>query len=199
MDFQKTSGNFNIHSFIKSIHVILIIAKINRFHVDDLPSPHAYVRLEKGKTIKDIPEEVIEDCCQIVKEGSIQGSKLKSVPVVYTYWSNLKKTQGMDVGQVSFHDEKAVLKRTVTKDKEIIKYLNKTKVQKEVDLKKEREDYDKNRQRELKKEKELQRIREEKERQEKKKQKELLHYVGFFDEGQMTSNKDITEDDFDFM
>lgn len=172
---------------------------MNRFHVDDLPSPHAYVRLEKGQTINDIPEEVLEDCCQIVKEGSIQGSKLKSVPVVYTYWSNLKKTQGMDVGQVSFHDEKSILKRNVTKDKDIIKYLNKTKVQKDIDLKKEREDYDKNKQRELKKERELQRLKEQKEKEEKRKQKEMLHYVGFFDETAMKTNKDMQEDFDDFM
>jgi hypothetical protein len=46
----------------------------SRFHVDDLPSPHAYVRLEKGKTIDDIPEDVLEDCCQLVKNGSFQGT-----------------------------------------------------------------------------------------------------------------------------
>lgn len=35
--------------------------------------------------------------------------------VVYTMWSNLKKTGDMDVGQVGFYDQKAVKKITVAK------------------------------------------------------------------------------------
>lgn len=37
-----------------------------------------------------------------------QGNKMNNVDVVYTQWSNLRKTAGMDVGQVGFHSEKEV-------------------------------------------------------------------------------------------
>lgn len=33
---------------------------------------------------------------------------MNNVDVVYTPWANLKKTPGMDVGQVGFHSGKAV-------------------------------------------------------------------------------------------
>lgn len=38
----------------------------------------------------------------------LQGSKMNNVDVVYTLWSNLKKTPSMDVGQVGFHKDKEV-------------------------------------------------------------------------------------------
>ena len=34
---------------------------------------------------------------------------MNNVDVVYTMWENLKKTQGMEVGQVGFHKAKQVL------------------------------------------------------------------------------------------
>lgn len=33
---------------------------------------------------------------------------MNNVDVVYTMWDNLKKTAGMDVGQVGFHKSKEV-------------------------------------------------------------------------------------------
>ena len=33
---------------------------------------------------------------------------MNNVDVVYTLWSNLRKTAGMDVGQVGFHSDKEV-------------------------------------------------------------------------------------------
>ena len=33
---------------------------------------------------------------------------MNNVDIVYTLWSNLRKTQGMEVGQVGFHKEKEV-------------------------------------------------------------------------------------------
>jgi hypothetical protein len=36
------------------------------------------------------------------------GNKVNNVDVVYTPWSNLKKTASMDVGQVGFHNSKMV-------------------------------------------------------------------------------------------
>lgn len=38
----------------------------------------------------------------------LAGNKVSNVDVVYTPWANLKKTPGMDVGQVGFHSGKAV-------------------------------------------------------------------------------------------
>jgi hypothetical protein len=35
----------------------------------------------------------------------LQGNKMNDIDVVYTMWSNLKKTDGMDVGQVGFHKQ----------------------------------------------------------------------------------------------
>ena len=43
---------------------------------------------------------VIEDMAQLVKHNSISGNKMNDIDVVYTMWSNLKKTEGMEVGQV---------------------------------------------------------------------------------------------------
>jgi hypothetical protein len=57
------------------------------------------------------------------------------VSVDYTPWTNLKKTPGMEIGAVGFHDMKLVKKIKVTKNKEIINRLNKTKVEKNIDLK----------------------------------------------------------------
>lgn len=36
------------------------------------------------------------------------GCKSNNVDIVYTMWSNLKKTPDMDVGQVGFHKQKEV-------------------------------------------------------------------------------------------
>lgn len=68
--------------------------------MDDLSSAHVYLRLPTGHTFLDIPEETLEDCCQLVKANSIQGNKLDNVSIVYTPVSNLKKTATMEVGQV---------------------------------------------------------------------------------------------------
>ncbi|VDQ08693.1 unnamed protein product [Trichobilharzia regenti] len=72
------------------------------------------------------------------------GSKLNDVTVVYTKWENLKKTNDMDVGQVGFHNNKAVRKIVVEKRiGDIIKRLNKTKEQRQqLDLRGEREERD---------------------------------------------------------
>jgi hypothetical protein len=48
----------------------------------------------------------LEDAAQLVKANSILGSKMNDVDVVYTMWTNLKKTEGMEVGQVGIHKEK---------------------------------------------------------------------------------------------
>lgn len=53
---------------------------------------------------------------------------MNDVDVVYTMWSNLKKTPDMEVGQVGFYKEKEVRKiRVAKKINEIVNRLNKTK------------------------------------------------------------------------
>ena len=50
-------------------------------------------------------------------------------PKVYTMWDNLHKTNGMDVGQIGFHKQKAVRKiRLASRENAIVNRLNKTKV-----------------------------------------------------------------------
>lgn len=82
----------------------------------------------KGQTIDDIPSAIIEDAAQLVKANSIDGNKMNNIDVVYTMWSNLKKTPAMEVGQVSFHKDKDVRKIRVEKRINlIVNRLNKTK------------------------------------------------------------------------
>ena len=96
-----------------------------------------YIRLPVGQTYLDIPEGLIEECCQLVKANSIEGCKKASAPVVYTPWANLKKTADMAPGQVSFHDKKQVVKRMVEKKNPIVRRLTKTKEERFPDLRAE--------------------------------------------------------------
>ncbi|ELW71334.1 Coiled-coil domain-containing protein 25 [Tupaia chinensis] len=100
------------------------------FHVDKLSSAHVYLRLHTGEKIEGIPE-VLMDCAHLVKANSIQGCKTNNVHVVYTPWSNLKKTADMDVGQIGFHRQKDVTIVTVEKKvNEILNPLEKTQIRK---------------------------------------------------------------------
>jgi len=171
------------------------------FHVDNLSSAHVYIRMKKGVDLKDIPPAVLEDCAQLVKQNSIQGCKQDNVTVIYTLWSNLKKTQGMDVGQVGFHDEKAVFKIKVPKKiNMIVNRLNKTRDEREVDLQAEREKRDGEERRE-KKSQILEQKRIEKEQIDKKKQEqETRSYASLMKTENMKSNRELAvEDDDDFM
>lgn len=162
------------------------------FHVDKMSSAHVYVRLHKGQTIDDMSEGLLEDCAQLVKANSIQGNKVNNIDVVYTPWSNLKKTASMDVGQVGFHSSKMV--RTVRVEKkinEIVNRLNKTKVERKPDLKAEREAVAAAERAERKHQLREKKRREEIERLEKEKQSELRSYKGLMVAENMTSNKDI--------
>ncbi|NWY22460.1 CCD25 protein, partial [Aphelocoma coerulescens] len=114
--------------------------EFRRFHVDKLSSAHVYLRLHKGQTMDDIPKEVLSDCAHLVKANSIQGCKLSSVTVVYTPWSNLRKTPDMDVGQIGFHRQKDVRSLTVErKASEQLRRLERTRVERFPDLAAERE------------------------------------------------------------
>lgn len=95
---------------------------------------------------------------------------MNDVDVVYTMWSNLKKTQGMEIGEVGFHRDKDVRKIHVTKRiNTIINRLNKTKRSEQVNLRAEREQRDKNEREDKKK---LLKEQKEKEKAEEKRRKE---------------------------
>lgn len=59
-----------------------------------------YLRLPQGQTMDSISQETLDDCIQLVKANSITGNKTNNIDIVYTPWSNLKKTASMEVGQV---------------------------------------------------------------------------------------------------
>ncbi|KAF5456517.1 hypothetical protein F2P56_025989 [Juglans regia] len=162
------------------------------FHVDKMSSAHVYLRLHKGQTIDDISEGLLEDCAQLVKANSIQGNKVNNVDVVYTPWSNLKKSASMDVGQVGFYNPKMV--RTVRVEKrinDIVNRLNRTKVERKPDLKAEREAVSAAERAERKQQLRDKKRREEMERLEKERQAELRSYKGLMVSENMTSNKQI--------
>eukprot|EP00730_Choanoeca_flexa_P018801 TRINITY_DN9162_c0_g1_i1.p1 TRINITY_DN9162_c0_g1~~TRINITY_DN9162_c0_g1_i1.p1 ORF type:complete len:119 (+),score=9.36 TRINITY_DN9162_c0_g1_i1:273-629(+) len=57
------------------------------------------------------------------------GNKKNNVSVVYTPWSNLKKTSDMAVGQIGFHSNKEVKRYLIEKrENAVVNALNKTKV-----------------------------------------------------------------------
>ncbi|KAF4549506.1 NFACT protein RNA-binding domain-containing protein [Elsinoe fawcettii] len=131
-----------------------------KFHVDNLSSAHVYVRLPEGQTWDKIEEPLLVDCAQLTKANSIEGNKKDNITVIYTPWSNLRKDGSMATGQVSFHDQKKVKRIHVEKrENVIVNRLNKTKVERQPDLRQEKED----RQRELRK-------RDQKSRQERAKE-----------------------------
>ncbi|KAJ8688222.1 hypothetical protein QAD02_024017 [Eretmocerus hayati] len=171
------------------------------FHVDKFSSAHVYLRLQYGQTIDDIPAAVLEDAAQLVKANSIEGNKVNDVDVVYTMWSNLKKTPGMDVGQVGFHKESEVRKIHVSKRiKTSLNRLNKTKRSEEVNFQAERERRDRSEREDKKK---LLREQKEKEKAEEKKRQEeaeMRSYNSLFSSANMTSNTEGTGyDSDDFM
>ncbi|KAK3859695.1 hypothetical protein Pcinc_014769 [Petrolisthes cinctipes] len=169
------------------------------FHVDKVSSAHVYLRLNPGQTLDDIPMSVIEDAAQLCKANSIQGNKMNNVDIVYTLWSNLRKTPGMDVGQVGFHNDKEVRKIRVEKrNNEIVNRLNKTKEEKtERDLRGEREERDrKEREKDRKEGKERQR-KEKEEMEKRKKEAELRNYSSLFASDNMKSNRDAADEDSD--
>lgn len=85
-------------------------------------------------------------------------------------WSNLKKTKGMEVGQVGFHRNKDVRKIQVFKRiNDIVNRLNKTKRLEQVNFRAEREQRDRNEREDKKK---LMREQKEKEKAEEKRRKE---------------------------
>ena len=84
------------------------------FHVDKLSSAHVYLRLPEstdGNAFNGIiSEELLQDCCQLVKANSIEGNKRDILNIVYTPSSNLLKRKSMEVGQVSFKKDTMIKK-----------------------------------------------------------------------------------------
>lgn len=171
------------------------------FHVDKYSSAHVYLRLQHGQTIDDIPSTVLEDAAQLVKANSIEGNKMNDIDIVYTMWPNLKKTQGMEVGQVGFHKDKDVRKIHVAKRMNaIVNRLNKTKRSEQVNFRAEREQRDKNEREDKKK---LLREQKEKEKMEEKRRQEeaeIRSYNSLFNTSNMTLNTETSGyDSDDFM
>jgi predicted ribosome quality control (RQC) complex YloA/Tae2 family protein len=110
------------------------------FHVDNLSSAHVYLRLAEGYTIDTIPEETLNECLQLVKENSIEGCKKDKVSIVYTPWENLLKKSSMEIGQVGFKSDKAVITvHNISKVKDVLKRIEKTMEVKTIDLEAEKE------------------------------------------------------------
>uniref|UniRef100_A0A7S2NRA5 NFACT RNA-binding domain-containing protein n=1 Tax=Zooxanthella nutricula TaxID=1333877 RepID=A0A7S2NRA5_9DINO len=131
------------------------------FHVDKYSSAHVYLRLPPGSVdlsqVKDkaaakqilldavasVPEKIVMEMAQLTKENSIDGCKASEVDIVYTPFLNLKKEERMDTGQVGFKDESfRTLLRHVSKDKEVVKRLEKSREERKVDFAKEKEQRD---------------------------------------------------------
>lgn len=113
------------------------------FHADNLSSAHIYLRMRPNETWDNLPEALLTDCAQLTKANSIEGNKKDNVTIIYTPWSNLKKSGNMATGQVGFHNQKLVKRVYVEKrENAIVNRLNKTKVEKYPDLRQERADRD---------------------------------------------------------
>ena len=127
--------------------------------------------------------------------------------VIYTPWSNLKKTASMDVGQIGFHNQKLVKKVFLErKNNEIINRLRKTKREVDVDFKAERERFDKQMQAERKVQRKEAELTEKENRRMKKEEQEMKHFTALADEDHLKEteermkkyegNFDAYEDDF---
>ena len=78
------------------------------FHVDKHSSAHIYLRMPENMTIDTIPPPLLYECAQITKENSIEGCKLNNITIIYTPASNIHKDGSMDVGSVTFKQDKLV-------------------------------------------------------------------------------------------
>jgi len=170
------------------------------FHVDNVSSAHVYLRLQKGQTLDDIHHDVLVDACQLVKANSINGNKMNNIDIVYTLWENLKKTQGMEVGQVSFHNPKQVRKMRVDKRiNEVVNRLNKTKIETHPDFRAEREARDVAERQVKKKVMRDQRDREKDAEKKRLEESEMKSYASLNKSENMTTNYDDNNDSDDFM
>ncbi|KAL7336130.1 hypothetical protein PS15p_201499 [Mucor circinelloides] len=169
------------------------------YYTSNIVDPPVTIYMGKDKYENDdlIKYGFLEDIC-------IEGNKKNGITVIYTPWDNLKKTPGMETGQVTFHNNKKVKRVFVEKRiNEVVNRLNKTKVERFPDLlqeKVQREKIDRLKAREGEfAEKERVRILAE----EKKRAEEEINNM--FDPSQMKSNyretevEDINAAEEDFM
>ena len=169
------------------------------FHAADLSSAHVYLRLEQGESWDQLEEQLLQYVLQLTKENSIEGSKKAQIDIVYTPARNLKKSPEMEVGAVNYKDEKLVRKvKHVTKDRMILKTIEKTEEWVERDLAKALEDYEAK----IAKDKFLKNKEEDKKKkqaeEERRLEKERLDYK-LMDKAEFkSSNKDFNEEE-DFM
>jgi hypothetical protein len=115
-------------------------------------------------------------------------------------WDNLKKTNNMEVGQVSFHNPKHVRKMRVEKRiNEIINRLNKTKIETQPDFQREREQRDALERLDKKKILREQKEREKDDRKKREDEAELKSYSSLHKSENMTSTNYDNNDSDDFM
>jgi len=146
-----------------------------------------------------IPPQIVQECGQLTKKNSIEGCKKSIVKIVYTEFLNLLKTSGMEIGQVSFKDEKKRKFFEVEEDKEILKMLKKTMEEKFPDLEAEKEKRDSAEKEEKIKFFKLKKD-EDKERERKKKEEEdKWKLLDMKKEELVTSNKTAKNLEDDFM
>ncbi|EFJ52841.1 hypothetical protein VOLCADRAFT_101600 [Volvox carteri f. nagariensis] len=120
--------------------------------------------------------------------------KTNNVTIVYTPWSNLKKTAGMDVGQVGFYDQSLVFKVKVErKNNEIINRLEKTRQERYPDLAAEKEVYMSQVRQARRAGERAARAVEKAAREERKKQEDLKSYKHIMKDEFMVSNKDLKD------
>lgn len=166
------------------------------FHVDKHSSAHYYLRLKEGQGIEDLPENVLEDICQMTKESSRDGRKKDNVRVIYTLATNLLKTNDMETGEVGFHNRISVKSFMVqTKKTEVIKRLAKTRLEKKPDLKKELEERNYREKMQVKVEERKKKEEALKMQEERKKEKELKSYSSLMDKSKMKSSFGFEDED----
>ncbi|XP_053794091.1 coiled-coil domain-containing protein 25, partial [Vidua chalybeata] len=168
------------------------------FHVDKLSSAHVYLRLQQ---VGSLGARALSHFIPFFPVFSrfFPGCKLSSVTVVYTPWSNLRKTPDMDVGQIGFHRSKDV--RSVTVERrapEQLRRLERTRVERFPDLAAERQSRDRlergRQRRELRQQRREQRL----EQRRKQEMEELRSYSSLMKAENMSSNQDGNDSD-DFM
>ncbi len=107
-----------------------------------MSSAHVYLRMKlPNNSYEELPQKAVEECAQLTKENSIEGCKKKGVTIIYTWASNLLKTEDMEVGAVSFKNESLVVKLHIEKRNDILKKIQKTKQEAYPNLEKEHTEY----------------------------------------------------------
>ena len=120
------------------------LASLTLYAGVQLSSAHVYLRLPAGLGVgwEAIPAALLDDCAQLVKANSIEGHKKTSLTVIYTPWSNVKKTGDMPIGAVAFHNERNVKRIHVPhRNTDTLTRLNKTRSERAVDHEAERQQH----------------------------------------------------------